>query len=481
MFTYAIITAVSSAEQATLDKASLDSQYQNARSYGDRAGGTFVKEYRVDGYSRADYYDLTQAFIDIPVLGELSRDAQARKFDVVLVDSMDRLGDLAFAMLNYLKLLRIQLRSVQQPIPIEDPTIYDPRRDDATTMMIASSMTIQNYRISKIVRAFAVGNPARAKAGKYGTQVPFGYRKVDKETVEIDETTAPLVRDLAEWLLSGKTIGEVVNLANQSGIKPPRVEKWTHNIIVYMLRNPFYSGKTFYGRSEKVKKGYYRSKRQFDLYDGKHEPIWTWETFLQIQAELDRLKRTRRTPRDYNFTGLLKCSVCGEALHISYSTTRPYKNWSCDNKHVRLRDHVANKLVADEMRRLFADEEYTPRAVENAHNRAGREMAALNRQYTKLEQAYYAGAYSAVEFTEKKKEIERRQAELKNEELQQEEARRRAAESVQMYNTMRAILPRVDIWIAERNPRQVNFYIARSMSLTVYPDKTIRGELTLDT
>jgi hypothetical protein len=479
-FRFAVLTAVSSDPQASDDKDSLDHQLKTARAYGERMGGTFLQEFRIDGQSRTDYYDLSQAFSNIPALGELAQCIARRETDVVFVESYDRLGDLAFAFLNFLKPYRVQFRSVQQALPIEEPALYDPRKDDATVNMIATSMVVNKYRINKIVRAFEVGNPKRARDGKYGNQYPYGYLKGEGDDLILDERVAALLRQFPAWFLSGVTVSDIARRANESGLPPRLAKSWNHDTIRYILQNPFYAGKVFYGRGQKdPTTKHYKTREKYDLYDGRHEALWTWDTHLNIMAEFARRRRHKAKPSDYNFTKLLECSECGAYLSIVYSSLKPQnKFWRCLNGgHVQISQREANRQAADELVRLLKDVPYTPTPEEEARDHSQRELAKIESQFRRTEAAYDAGAYTPVEFAEKIQGLKARREELQDSARQASDARRRVEERQRSYTTMQELLPGMHKWIAEEKPRVVNFHLQRVVRLVVQPDKTVRGEL----
>ena len=467
---YVTLAAVSDEQQATEDKDSIPHQLKVTREYGERMGGEFVREYVAAGYSRSGYYDLTTAFTNIPAFGQLARDARLHKFDVILLESMDRLGDIGYMLFNFLATLGspyIQIRAVQQALPIEDPTIYHPRKDDSTPMMLNQSLTINRYRTSKIVRAFAVGNPRRARDGKYAMRVPDGYRRTQEKEAVIDERLAPLIAKFPEWFLSGVTRNEIAQRANQAD---PRGKVWNITHVTRILENPFFAGKTFHDR-----------KNTPDLYDGKHEPLWSWDTYLKIQAELKRIRsRPRAKKSDYNFTSILKCSECGEILHIAYDSNKPqYKFWTCPKRHCSISVRRANKAVANELRRLYDGLERVPPPKEEVKDYTKKQLNQVNFEMQRLEDAYFAGAYTAVDYAEKKKALEARRADLLNEQLQADEAKRRIAGQEQAFMTLQAIMDKIEWWIENDDPVAVKYLIDKLVTLTVYPDKRIVAERRL--
>lgn len=479
-FLFATIAAVSREDQASEDKDSLEYQIKVARAFGEHMGGTFTRDYRAEGFSRSGWYDLTPALEQCQGFYELARDARKHAFDVVIVENYDRLGDLAFAFFNYFADCGapfIQLRSVVQKLMIEEPAAYHPRRDESTVNAIADALKVNKYRTDKIFRGFDMGNAKRARDGKYATQVPYGYVKVDKSSIVIDPVVAPLLQKLVAMYLAGSTMSEVVRHANASGVPAKKGGKWWDHVIEMMFKSPFYAGKTYYKRWASDEIGNYRLGKELELYDGKHEPLWSYETHLQLVAEIKRRHRDILQPRDYNFTGLLKCAECGDVLHITYNPKLPHlRYWRCDNKHVSIRVDRANALVAAELVRLLGDREYKPTVKAVAQDMTARGIKAVESQIRRLDEAYRFGSHTPQAYALERQGLTNRLKDLQNEAQQEEEARRKMSEFEKVEITLRSILDDIPGWIAEWNPREVKYNLSRYVTLTVYPDHTIRAE-----
>lgn len=479
-FKYACLAAVSKEEQATEDHDSLDYQVKVSRAFGDHMGGVFTRDYRAEGFSRSGWWDLTPALEQCEGFFELARDARRHSFDVVIVENYDRLGDLAFAFFNYFQGIGapyIQLRSVVQKLMIEEPETYHPRRDESTVNAIADALKVNKYRTDKIFRGFDMGNAKRAREGKYATQIPYGYVKIDKSTVKPDPVVAPLLQKMVEMYLSGSTMSQVVRYANESGIRSKKGGKWWDHVVEMMFKNPFYSGKTFFKRWNPDEKGNYRMRQETpELYDGKHEALWPHDTYLKLVAEISRRHRFILQPRDYNFTGLLLCSECGEVLHITYNPKSPqHRYWRCDNKHVSIKVEHANEMVAAEISRLLNDTEYNRAPKAEARDFTEKSIRAVDAQIRRLDEAYKFGSHEPEDYALERQSLVKRRAELMNEAQQEEEARRRLSEYEKVEIDLRAIQDNLAGWIAEWNPREVKYNLSKYATLTAYPDKTIRA------
>lgn len=472
----ALWAAVSSDEQ--VEKASIPAQIEAGRRACLSLGGEEVGVYIADGYPRTGYFDLTQAARDIPPLKQCINDIQ--KYDVLVCKNYDRFGSLGMMLFNYFAVFNKQLYSVEQATPIFPPNEYNPNRHTGAALMIQMMGIPQIYRIAKITDAFATGIAKRVKEGKYAQRLPFGYVKVDKDTIKLDERVAPLLAKFPEWFLSGASTAEIAKRAQDSGVPSRRGMSWTPNVIKQILRSPFYAGLVYYGRGYVDKaSGHYRYHKSFETFEGKHEKIWTVDTHHKIMAEFERRNAKRQTKRDYNFTGLLRCSVCSATLLIAYDSQRgTTKYWKCPNKHVHIRTDLADRLAASELVRAFSSDEPIPETREQAQDFTQRELAAVRRRLARLDQENDAGAYTPVEFAEKRKALRAREGELLDDARQKMETQRRQESRAESLETMKQLAAVFPEWIREEKPSVVKFTLAAAgIRFIVTPQKTLTIEL----
>ena len=131
IFRYAVFAAVSSTPQAREDKASLGDQIKTARAAGLQHGGIETAgPFVLDGYSRTGYVNLSDAIDDIPPLAEAIQAAEQNKYDVLIMDNIERMGDLAPMLSTLFKRHKKQLHSARQSGRVFDPSGYDPYSDE---------------------------------------------------------------------------------------------------------------------------------------------------------------------------------------------------------------------------------------------------------------------------------------------------------------------------------------------------------------
>jgi DNA invertase Pin-like site-specific DNA recombinase len=432
MFRFAILSGVSSDPQAREEKGSLDDQIKTARRAGEQQGGVeTVGPFVLDGYSRSGYVNLSDALSDIPPLAEAIRAAIEDQYDVLIVDNVERMGDLAPMISTMMKKHRKQIHSARQPSRIYEPDEYDPRSDESADIMIHVEGIIQNYRRNKLLRGLRLGIEKRVENGRHSTTFPYGYRRGARpdDDLAVDPPVAALLIQLKDEFLHGAPLSRLMQIAQDSGIPSKGGPRWHRFTIRRMLCNPFYAGKVFSGRWKTV--GYTKGKTSAKrspvmklnpdpllLRDGKHPPLWTWEEHEQIVAEME--ERYRKFPRydPHTFSGLMKCTVCGKQVRFR---GRKYRCATTPD-HIGLKESDANVLIAKALAdalRNYKDEEPAARVTVST---AGT-IAELRKRIAMIQNEFESdsGMYTATEAREKTqalraqiKAIESRQADRKH-------------------------------------------------------------------
>jgi hypothetical protein len=395
---FAILAGVSTDHQAGDDKASIPDQVRHCRAKiaqfeGKETAGPFI----MDGYSRSGYDSLDVAMSEIPPLGEAIRSATADKYDVLIMDNFDRLGDLAVITKTRFKKLRKQLYSARQSGKLVPPDQYDPyQQEDADIAMYVQGI-IQTYRINKLRRGWTLGIPQRVRSGLHPTDPPYGYRSRSRqEAAEIIPEQAALVRQMKDWYLAGVPLTAICAMADQSGVKPRYTSTWKIPVVKGILLNPFYAGRTTFGRQKRG--GGQRTPvppSKWLVARGKHEPLWDEDTHAAILAEDERRQgRYVKGRQLHTLTGLLVCSVCGRTLY--HHGHAPWFYMDCSDgrgSHVRVRYELAMDRVADAV--VHALEAYRAQAVdghpENPYDAKVREQTALR---ARIQEGFEGGVYT---------------------------------------------------------------------------------------
>lgn len=238
----AIYARVSTEEQAR-EGISVDAQIDKCKSFCDAREWDVFKVYRDAGFSAGT--------LNRPALELLLRDAQEKKFDIILVYKIDRfsrkLKDL-ITILEDLKEKGINFTSVTEQIDTTSAM------GEAFFQIIGVFAQLERGMVKERVE---LAFDRKIKLGESLSRAPFGYSYQDKKLV-IDPENASKVREIFEMWAANINYKEICEKYNI----PP-------STLYQIVKNPIYLGKIKY-------KG--------QLYKGKHPALIDEELFKQANA-----------------------------------------------------------------------------------------------------------------------------------------------------------------------------------------------------
>jgi site-specific DNA recombinase len=261
------------------------------------------------------------------------------------------------------------------------------------------------------------GSVQKAKSGGTPMRAPTGYLNVrgmingqEVRSVEIDPVRGPLMKWAFDAYSSGKwTIRSLCaelterGLTSAPGPKTPAKPLGTSN-LQRLLRHPYYMGIVRY---------------RGVLYQGKHDPLVSPETWQQVQELLAARNIAGEKQREHHhyLKGSVYCGTCGSRLVVSHAKNRhgtiyPYficvgrqqKRTTCTQQAIRIEQ--TEEAVVDEYTniRLTPEQsdqvrEFVLEEIENHrdHTKGERErlewrMRTLRSEQQKLLDAHYADA-----------------------------------------------------------------------------------------
>lgn len=171
------------------------------------------------------------------------------------------------------------------------------------------------------------GQAQKAKEGIYPSTAPLGYLNVDdgngRRIIAVDPVSSPYIKRAFELYATGTyTIHEIWKLLCKEGLRSKKGNKVSEETIRRTLRNIFYIGKFEYS-------GYICDNAQ-------HEAIIDDETFRVVQERLNGQNKTKIHDIEFQYQGLIRCSVCGGMLSPDPKTKpngKTYVYYRCTARH----------------------------------------------------------------------------------------------------------------------------------------------------
>ena len=309
-----------------LDGYSIDAQRKAIRERSDRDDREFLRFYADEGVSAFEGNSQNR-----PAFNEMMEDARAGKFDVLIVDRMDRFGrdsSHSIQTLKELLYLKIEFVSIKEETNINDPT----------GMFTAEIYTLMAEKYSLDI-SYAVNKAINAKReqGKAWTRGPYGYQLCNKTCPVNDqhpywhlhEVKAPLAKRIFELYDSGThstaAIAAWLNdrghrTNGQSVDKPGASIKgnlFTSHSVSSILKNHSYIGFLNDPESETGKR------------IGQHAPIVDKGLFDRVQRRLrknagSRVNAGAKNKEPSVLARIARCYMCGSLYHSVKQGKSPY-------------------------------------------------------------------------------------------------------------------------------------------------------------
>ena len=367
------------------DSFSIEAQRHATQAFIHQRGWTHVGDYVDEAFS-------AQADAERPAFQQLLADARYHRFDLIVVDKVDRFYRHLRGLLTTLEELQthdIALVSVKENLDFATPW----GKIALTILGILAEVYIDNLR-----QETRKGLRARARSGKWNGTIPFGYCRgtcsactdpngpgycpyagqADRGTGEClcpHPIESQAVRLAFEWYVSGDfSDARIAQRLNQEpctlpdGISRPYRSKGrpggqpkplSNDAVRTLLTRRFYLGLVpYYGVDEHGQKQ--RRAAAAAWYPGTHPPLIEPETFERVQQLRAQARQRYRTPERtqpiaaHPLSGLLICASCGKRFrattvnggHRYYrDATRIERDGVCDQPTLRAAD-IEAQVVA---------------------------------------------------------------------------------------------------------------------------------------
>lgn len=255
----------------------------------------------------------------------------------------------------------------------------------AGRLALRMMMSINEFYSDNLAEDVKRGMRDSAQKCKVVGAIPFGYRKGADDCFEIDEATAPIVREIFKRVLNGEAYMDIARDLNTRGIQTAQHKPWNKGSFQGILRNERYTG-TYLFKDIRIEGGVPAIITR-EVYDAVQ----------QIRKERNVFAGRHRSNNVFLLTGKLFCGKClspmvgisgkgrqGNAYYY-YSCNGKRLGKICDKKNApkgRIEEEVTRCILTvvlkDEMLEWIAD--------------AIMDMARIQKEKSKL--AYYESRLS---------------------------------------------------------------------------------------
>lgn len=310
---------------------SIVNQIEIIEEYAKRNNIHIDKKFIDDGYSGINFCR--------PAFEQMIREVELNNVETIITKDFSRLGrefiETSFYITRFFPEQNIRYIAINES--------YDSfkKNNDSKEMMVAIKGLLNDRYIKETSKKIKLAKEQKTKQGYYmGFIAPYGYTKIrasdNKITLTEDINVSPIVRQIFQDIISGKSKNEIAEDLNFKGIKPPMIymnmtksrgkkyyDRWSSGIVYRIIRNIIYTGNTYKRKS--TKEDYRQKKRKYICPDSReiikntHPSIIDMETFCKanniIRKNLAKINRIK----DYRglLDGIVKCEECGKIMNVS--------------------------------------------------------------------------------------------------------------------------------------------------------------------
>ncbi|NNG66127.1 recombinase family protein [Caldanaerobacter subterraneus] len=416
------------------------------------------------------------------------------KFDLILVKNTSRFA----RNINVVELLR-KLR--QKGVYVNFLDIGKSTQNEADFVFIEMLMVFDENESRDKSRKVRFGHMEGALKGVLMTNSRlYGYRRIDKFTLEVIPEEAEMIKFIFEKYAEGYGMRQLVKLLDEKGYKTREGKSFNVNTIKKILSNPIYMGHVVRNRYTTgtifVDKSSPKllPKEKWIIHKHRVPPIISEELFYkceQIRKGRVSIYNSGKNTGTSLFAGKIFCGKCGSPYHHNVDKGRPFYNCSlkkkkgtqaCDNpniseerlielveeqvkdmllllnrKKTKIKELVSeiinvlqDKINSNDLEDKFDNEELDLLDLEELKNKENKEKLLLELENITLKEKklldlYLDGGISKEIFERKKKELENERSIIENKINQEEYVKR-------MYENRINLLKKYIEWLDENLP-----------------------------
>lgn len=308
-------------------------------------------------YAKSHNYKIIATYADRAMSGrsdrrpefqKMLRAAEKREFQIVLAYKSNRISR------NMLHALSYEDKLAQYGVNV----IYCKEEfgnNAAGRFALRTMMNVNQFYSENMAEDIMRGMMDNAQQCKVNGALPLGYQRGADGKYQIDEQTAPIVREIFTRIAAGELKANIARDLNQRQIKTSTGGEWGRSSFHRLLSNERYMGVYIY-RDVRIPNGI-PAIVEPDLFAAANER----ETTLKLTIN----SRRRNDNMEYLLTGKLFCGYCRDPMVGSSGTSKAgklYYYYRCKNnaeKHTcrkkPVRKETIEQLVIDSLKACIAD------------------------------------------------------------------------------------------------------------------------------
>ncbi|MTV16766.1 MULTISPECIES: recombinase family protein [Bradyrhizobium] len=381
--------------------------------------------------------------VNRPGVQALMRAAEARLFDVIIAEDLDRLFR-----------NQADYHAARATLDFHGIKIHTVAHGPVGELDGALRALVAEQYLKDLAVHTRRGLEGVIRDGRHAGGRAYGYRAVSGKPgeLEIVEDEAEIVRQIFSDYVEGKTPRQIAYDLNKRGVRPPRGRQWNASTINGnasrgggLILNDLYRGQIVWNKVRMVKDPTTRkrlsrpnTKEQYKAVEAPHLRIVDDATWMAAQA-IKAARRHDATPATIQnarapkrvFSGLIKCGSCGggmasigsdaKGLRLQCSTYR--ESGSCSNGRrvyldsiealaiKGLRQHLAHPEVIAEFADAYnAERKRLMKEAISERARLERRLGEIEREMNRIVDSIVVAGMPPERFVTRMQELEAEKA-----------------------------------------------------------------------
>lgn len=308
------------------DSGSIQNQKLLLAQYACAQGWEIYDVYSDDDYAGADR--------NRPEFNRLLKDAEAKRFDILLCKTQSRFTRELELVEKYIHGLfpiwGIRFVSVADNCDTDDPGNKKARQING----LVNEWYLED--MSNSIKS--VLNSRRSLGLHIGSSAPYGYARdpAQKGRLVIDNEKAATVRRVFSLFAGGLGKTSIARALNADGIPSPGGRLWQYATVARMLKNEVYIGHMVQGRygsvSYKTKRNMPRPPELWFRVENTHEAIIDERLWHTVQQLISQRARPFAGNKAGAFSGRVYCACCGSTMRTAKSHGEGYLR--CSRRYI---------------------------------------------------------------------------------------------------------------------------------------------------